>query len=152
MTEKAGEIIITSNKKAEHEFFILQKLEAGISLTGTEVKALRQKKANIGDAYATIREGEVWLINANISIYNQGNINNHDPLRKRKLLLKKNEIRKLRIKTEEKGFTLIPLKLYFKNGKVKVEIAVARGKKSFDKREAITKKDLQRETERKIKY
>ena len=142
---------ITLNRKAEYEYFIEQRIEAGISLVGTEVKALREHKANLVDGYAQIRDGEVWLLNVNISKYDQGNIFNHDPVRRRKLLLKKNEIRKLRTKIETKGYTLIPLRLYFKEGKVKVEIGLARGKKSFDKRESIAKKDLKRETERNIK-
>lgn len=143
---------ITVNKKAEYLYFIEQRIEAGIALVGTEVKALRENKANLVDGYAVIRSGEAWLMSVNISKYNQGNINNHDPLRNRKLLLKKNEIRKLQSKINEKGYTLIPLRLYFKEGKVKVEIGLARGKKSFDKRESIAKKDMKRELERNLKY
>lgn len=143
---------ITVNKKAEYEYFIEQRIEAGIALVGTEVKALRQNKANLVDGYAVLRDGEAWLMSINISKYNQGNINNHDPLRRRKLLLKKTEIRKLQSKINEKGYTLVPLRLYFKGGKVKVEIGLARGKKSYDKRESIAKKDLKRDLERNIKY
>lgn len=143
---------ITTNRKALHEYFIVQKLEAGISLVGTEVKSLRAGKANLVDAYASIRDGEVWLLKAHISVYDQGNINNHDPARKRKLLLKKSEIRKLRIKIDEKGHTLIPLRLYFKLGKVKVELALATGKKSYDKRESIAKRDMKRDMERNLKF
>ncbi len=143
---------ITSNKKAEHLYFIEQRFEAGISLVGTEVKALRQGKANLADGYAAIRDGEVWLISVNISKYDQGNIYNHDPLRKRRLLMKKSEIRKLRAKIEEKGYTLIPTRLYFKNGKVKVELSLARGKRSFDKRDTIAKKDMKRDLERQVKF
>lgn len=143
---------ITVNRKASHEYHILQTLEAGIALVGTEVKSLRQGKANLVDGYAKIEKGEVWLVNVNISEYTQGNINNHDPRRDRKLLLNKSEIRKLIGKTKEKGLTLVPLRLYFKNGKVKVELAVAKGKKVYDKRHAIAKKDFQREQERRIKY
>ncbi len=143
--------IITENRKARHEYQIVQTYEAGIVLKGTEVKSLRQGKANLSDSYATIKNGEVWLINAHISVYDQGNINNHDPLRERKLLFNKNEIRKLTSKTKEKGLTLVPLKLYFKNGKVKVDLALAQGKKVYDKREDIAKRDLQREYQRKIK-
>jgi SsrA-binding protein len=148
---KSEEKNITSNRKAFHEYFISQKIEAGISLLGTEVKALRNGKANLVDAYATIKDGEVWLVNAHIGFYDHGNINNHEPLRKRKLLLHRSEIKKLTTKLREKGFTLIPLRLYFSNGKVKVELGLARGKKSYDKREAIAKRDAQRDLDRKVK-
>lgn len=143
---------ITVNRKARHEYSILQTFEVGIVLVGTEVKSLRQGKANLGDGYCKIDKNEVWLINVNISEYTQGNINNHDPRRDRKLLLNRSEIRKLIGKTKEKGLTLIPLRLYFKNGKVKLEIALAKGKKVYDKRRDIAKKDFQREQERRIKY
>jgi len=143
---------ITVNRKATHEYHILQTFEAGIALVGTEVKSLRQGKANLIDGYAKIENGEVWLVSVHISEYTQGNINNHDPRRDRKLLLNKSEIRKLIGKTKEKGLTLIPLRLYFKNGKVKVELALAKGKKVYDKRRDIAKKDFQREQERRIKY
>jgi len=152
MEKEDKEKNITVNRKARHEYTILQTLEAGIVLVGTEVKALRQGKANLVDGYAKIESGEVWLVNAHISEYTQGNINNHDPRRERKLLLNKSEIRKLIGKTKEKGLTLIPLRLYFKNGKVKVELALAKGKKVYDKRRDIAKKDFQREQERRIKY
>jgi SsrA-binding protein len=143
---------ITVNRKARHEYFILQSFEAGIVLTGTEVKALRQGKANLVDSYASVEKGEIWLMSANISAYEQGNINNHEPTRTRKLLLNKSEIRKLIGKVKEKGLTLIPLRLYFKNGKVKVELAVVKGKKVYDKRESIAKRDFQRDQERRFKY
>ena len=143
---------ITVNRKARHEYAILQTFEAGIALVGTEVKSLRQGKANLVDGYAKIENGEVWLVSVHISEYTQGNINNHDPVRQRKLLLKSSEIRKLIGKTKEKGLTLIPLRLYFKNGKVKVELALAKGKKVYDKRRDIAKRDFQREQERRIKY
>jgi SsrA-binding protein len=143
---------ITVNRKARHDYSILQTLEAGIVLVGTEVKSCRDNKANLVDGYAKIDNyGEVWLIGAYINEYKQGNRFNHDPSRDRKLLLSKREIRKLDKLVKEKGNTLIPMRLYFNRGKVKVEIAVAKGKKSFDKREAITKKDMQRDAERKIK-
>lgn len=143
---------ITVNRKARHEYFIMQSFEAGIVLTGTEVKALRQGKANLVDSYASVDKSEVWLHSANISVYEQGNINNHEPTRTRKLLLNKSEIRKLIGKVKEKGLTLIPLRLYFKNGKVKVELAVVKGKKVYDKRESIAKRDFEREQERRFKY
>ena len=143
---------IAVNRKARHEYAILQTFEAGIVLVGTEVKSLRQGKANLVDGYAKLEMNEVWLVNVNISEYTQGNINNHDPRRERKLLMNRSEIRKLIGKTKEKGLTLIPLRLYFKNGKVKVELALAKGKKVYDKRRDIAKKDFQREQERRIKY
>ncbi len=143
---------IATNRKARHEYSILAVYEAGIVLKGTEVKSLRLGKANLVDSYASLKEGEVWLIGSHINAYEQGNINNHDPLRDRKLLLNRNEIRRLIGKVKEKGLTLIPLRLYFKKGKVKVELALAKGKKSYDKRETIAKRDFEREQERRIKY
>ncbi len=143
---------ITINRKARHEYSVLQTFEAGIVLLGTEVKSLRQGKVNFVDSYAALKNGEVWLIGAHISEYTQGNINNHIPTRDRKLLLNKSEIRRLIGKVKEKGLTLIPLRMYFKEGKVKVELALAKGKKVYDKRESIAKRDLQREQERKIKF
>ncbi len=151
MAEDKNNKNITTNRKARHEYHILQTFEAGISLLGSEVKALRQSNANLTDAYATIQNGEVWLVNAFIGIYKQANINNHEPTRKRKLLLHKNEIRKIKKAIDEKGNTLIPLRLYFNHGKVKVELAIAKGKKTYDKREDIAKRDMQRNMERKIK-
>jgi len=152
MKEIAAEKNITVNRKARHEYSIIQTWEAGIVLVGTEVKSLRQGKANLVDSYAKVVNGEIWLVNLHISEYTLGNINNHDPKRDRKLLLNKSEIRKLIGNTKEKGLTIIPLRLYFKEGKVKVEIALAKGKKVYDKRKDIAKKDFQRDQERKIKY
>ncbi len=144
---------IIQNKKAWHDFSIIVTYEAGIELVGTEVKSLREKNANLTDSYAQIKDGEVWLINAHIGTYKNGNINNHEPLRRRRLLLHKAEIRKLIRYQKEKGYTLIALKLYFKNGKVKVEIAVAKGKKEFDKRETLAKKQAELDINRnKNKY
>ncbi|MCF8241841.1 MAG: SsrA-binding protein SmpB [Melioribacteraceae bacterium] len=143
---------ITVNRKARHEYHIIQVYEAGISLLGSEVKSLREHNANLTDAYASIGNGEVILKNAHIGTYKQANINNHEPLRERRLLLRKSEIRKLIKFTEEKGNTLIPLRLYFRKGLVKVELAVAKGKKTYDKRQDIAKKDFQRQQERKISY
>ena len=142
---------ITSNRKAFYEYFIERKLEAGVVLLGTEVKALRDGKANLVDAYAAIKDGEVWMVNSHIGVYDHGNINNHEPLRRRKLLLKRSEIRKLENKINQKGYSLIPLRLYFSNGKVKVEIGLARGKKSYDKRESIKQKDAKRDLDRSLK-
>ncbi len=151
MIESPAEKNITVNRKARHEYFILQTYEAGIVLVGSEVKALRLNRANLVDSYAVISNGEVWLFNANVSVYDQASINNHDPVRKRKLLLNRSEIRKLNKAVSEKGNALIPLRLYFKDGLVKVELAVATGKKQYDKREEIAKKDLKREMQRKFK-
>ncbi|MHB1685820.1 MAG: SsrA-binding protein SmpB [Ignavibacteriaceae bacterium] len=149
--EKDEEKNITVNRKARFEYSIVETYEAGIALTGTEVKSLRQGKANLVDSYGNLKNGEVWLVGAHISVYEQGNINNHEPTRSRKLLLNKKEIRKLIVKVKEKGFTLIPLRLYFKNGKVKLELALAKGKKVHDKREAIAKKDYERDKARNFK-
>lgn len=152
MKQQTDEKNITVNRKARHEYSILQTFECGIVLFGTEVKSLREGKANLVDSFAVIKNGEVWLLSLHISEYKQGNINNHNPTRDRKLLLNKSEIRKLIGKTKEKGLTLIPLRLYFKNGRVKVELALAKGKKVYDKRQDIAKKDFQRDQERRIKY
>ncbi len=147
MTQETGKIkIIVTNRKANFEYEIISRYEAGLVLTGTEVKSLRAGKANLQEAYGRIKNDEVWLVNSHINEYNFGNINNHEPTRSRKLLLNKKEIRKIRQLLQEKGLTLIPLKLYFKDSLVKAEIGIARGKKLYDKRESIKK----RETERKL--
>ncbi len=152
MKQQTDEKNIAVNRKARHEYTILQTYETGIVLVGTEVKALREGKANLVDSYALIQRNEVWLLSLHISEYKQGNINNHVPTRDRKLLMNRSEIKKLIGKTKEKGLTLIPLRLYFKNGRVKVELALAKGKKVYDKRADIAKKDFQRDQERRIKY
>jgi SsrA-binding protein len=141
----AGEKLIASNKKAFHDYFVLQKAEAGVALTGTEVKSLRDGKANIKDSYVIFKNGEAFLFNAHISPYSHGNLQNHEPERNRKLLLHRREIEKLREQVVEKGLTVVPLRLYFKGGKIKVEIAVVRGKKLYDKRETEKKRELDRE-------
>ena len=143
-----GEKLICQNKKAWHNYFIEDKYEAGISLLGTEVKSLREGRANLGDSYGKIKDGEIFLVDAHISPYTHGNRFNSDPLRTRKLLLHKKEIRRLIGKIQEKGFTLIPLRLYFSNGKAKVEMGLAKGKKLFDKRETIKRKTMERDMER----
>lgn len=149
MTEQStDEKIAASNRRALHDYFIMETYEAGIALKGTEVKSLRASKANLQDSYGIIKNGEVWLLGMHISPFEKGNINNHDPKRDRKLLLHKNEIRRLIGSTTRKGFTLIPLKIYFKNNIAKVELAVARGKKSYDKRAAIAKREMERELRR----
>ena len=145
---EAPQRISISNRKARHDYLILEALEAGIVLTGTEVKSLRKGNANLQDSYAELRSGEVWLEGMHISPYEQGNINNHDPRRKRKLLLQRKQIRKLIGRIKEKGLTLIPLSVYFKGPFVKVELALARGKKSYDKRDAIAKRDAERDIAR----
>jgi len=141
----SGIKIIVQNRKARYEYEILQTLEAGIVLMGTEVKALRDGRANLGDAYAEIKRGEVWLVKMHIGPYEMGNRANHEAFRRRKLLLNRREIRKLLPKLEEGGRTLIPLKVYFKQGRVKVEIALARGKKLYDKRHDTAKRDADRQ-------
>lgn len=139
---------VASNKKAYHEYFIEDKYEAGIVLVGTEVKSIRQGKVNLKDSYVNIKDGEAYVYNLHISPYEKGNIYNVDPLRPRKLLLNKREIRKLIGLVTLKGYALIPLSLYLKNGLVKMELAVAKGKKLHDKREDIAKKDAERRMQR----
>jgi SsrA-binding protein len=139
---------IVTNRKAHHDYFIIESYEAGIALKGTEVKSLRQGNANLQDSYAALKNGEVWLYNMHISPFEKGNINNHDPKRDRKLLLHKQEIRRLIGKLNEKGLTLVPLRIYFKNKVAKVELGLAKGKKHYDKREAIAKRDVERQMRR----
>lgn len=143
--------IVSTNRKARHEYFIEETLEAGISLKGTEVKSIRQGRCNIKEGYAQVINGEAFLFNVHISPYEQGNIYNQDPIRTRKLLLHKREINKLTGYITQKGYTLIPLSVYIKDGLVKVEIGVARGKKLYDKREDIAKKDVERKIQRQLK-
>jgi len=144
MTEK----LICQNKKAFHHYFIEETYQAGISLLGSEIKSLRDGGVNLGDSYGNIKGGEVFMVDAHISPYPQANRLNHDPLRTRKLLLHKKEIKRLIGKVEQKGYTLIPLKLYFVSGKVKVDLGLAKGKKLYDKRETLKKKTMEREMER----
>jgi len=146
-----GEKLVAQNKKAFHDYHIEERFEAGIVLTGTEIKSIRLGKVNLRDSFAQVRRGEVTLHNMHVSPYEQGNRYNHEPLRTRKLLLHRNEINKLIGSIKEKGFTLVPLRLYLKNGLAKVEIALAKGKKEYDKRETLKKKDAQREIEKAIK-
>jgi SsrA-binding protein len=142
---------LVQNRQARFNYEILEKVEAGIALEGTEVKSIREGKANIKEAYADIRSGEAWLIGAHISPYSHGNITNHDPLRERKLLLNAVEIHRLQGKVMEKGLTLVPLRLYLKGRLIKLELGVGRGKKLGDKREDIKKRDHEREIHRAIK-
>lgn len=143
--------LIANNKKAYHDFFIEDKFEAGISLFGTEIKSVRMGKVSIKESYVEIDKGEAYIIGMNISPYEMGNIFNKDPLRTRKLLLHKYEIEKLLGKSSEKGYTIMPLQVYLKDGKCKIEIGLAKGKKLYDKRESIAKKDQRRELEREFK-
>ena len=143
--------VVAQNKKAWHDYFIEQTMEAGIVLSGTEVKSIRQGKVNLKDCYAMIEGGEVVLNGMHISPYEQGNIFNKDPLRNRKLLLHKSEISRLIGYTQQKGLSLVPLQLYFKRGRVKLELGIARGKKLYDKREDIAERDAKREIDRKLK-
>lgn len=143
-----GEKLICQNRKAFHDYFIEESVQAGISLVGSEVKSLREGKVNLGDSYGDIKTGEVFLVDAHISPYPQANRLNHNPLRTRKLLLHKKEIKRLIGKVEQRGYTLIPIKLYFVDGRVKVDLALAKGKKLFDKRETLKKKTMEREMER----
>ncbi len=143
--------VLTTNRKAYHEYHIEEAFEAGIALTGTEVKSLRDGRANLRDGYAAVEGGEVFLANCHISPYTPANRFNHDPLRRRKLLLHRAEIRRLIGKVQEKGLTLIPLSLYLKNGRVKVELALCRGKKQYDKREDLKRRTQEREVAEALK-
>ena len=148
---KESQKLIANNKKAYHDFFIDETYECGIALHGTEVKSMRMGKCSIKEAFIRIEDGEVFVYGMHVSPYEKGNIFNKDPPRVKKLLLHKYEINKLLGKIKEKGYTLVPLQVYFKDGKVKVEIGLARGKKLYDKREAIAKKDQRREAEKEFK-
>ncbi len=141
----AGVRDATLNRAAAHNYFLLEKFEAGIVLTGTEVKSIRAGRANLKDAYALVKDGELWLLNAHVGPYEHGNIFNHDPRRSRKLLVHGSELRKLLGKTQQKGMTLIPVRMYFKNGRVKVEISLAKGKQLWDKRETERRRTADRE-------
>ena len=148
MSAKEAIKLVANNKKSYHDYFIEEKYEAGIELFGTEVKSIRQGKCSIKEAYVTIDRGEAFVEGMNISPYEKGNIFNREPLRKRRLLLHKREIMKLAGQVQAKGYTLMPLQVYFKNGRVKIEVGLARGKKLYDKRDDLKKKAMKRETER----
>ncbi len=143
--------VVSENRKAFHDYFVEERVEAGIILTGTEIKSVRNSRVNLKDSYARIEDGELWLHQMHISPYEQGNRFNHDPLRKRKLLLHRSEIVKLVGKIQLQGLTLIPIKMYLKHGLAKIELAVCRGKKNYDKREAMAEKDAKREIERHLR-
>jgi SsrA-binding protein len=146
-----AEKTIAENRKARHEYELLERFEAGIALTGTEVKSLREGRATLAQSYADVRDGEAWLQGAEIAIYEQGNRANHEPTRARKLLLHRREIDRLYGQVREKGLTVVPTRLYFKDGRVKVELALARGKNTVDKRRALADRDAKRQIERAFK-
>jgi SsrA-binding protein len=149
-SEDAGTKLIATNRRARHEYWIEETHEAGLALTGTEVKSLREGRASLADAYARVDHGEVWLHHLHISPYAQGNIHNHDPLRSRKLLLHRREILRLKSRTDQKGYTLVPLRLYFRRGLAKVELAVARGRHVYDKRARIAEREAERRIARNL--
>ena len=155
MTEKTerekAQANIAENRKAFHDFHLLETFEAGIALLGTEVKAIREGRVNLRDSFARLENGEVFLYNVNISPYSHRGYADHEPLRRRKLLLHREEIRKLIGKTVEKGMTLVPVRMYFKNGRVKLAVSLARGKKEYDKRETVKRREADRETRAAIK-
>ena len=151
MTERSGERLIADNRKARHDYHLLDTFEAGIVLLGTEVKAIREGRVNLRDSYGRLENGEVFLHNVHISPYSHRGYADHEPLRRRKLLLHKGEIRKLIGKTVERGCTLVPVRMYFKNGRVKVAVSIAKGKKLHDKRETIRCREIDRETRAMVK-
>ncbi len=151
MARAKGEKLIVDNRRARHDYHLLDRVEAGLALTGTEVKSLRDGRASLRNAYADVRDGELWLVGSEISVYDQGNIANHDPNRDRKLLLHRGEIDSLAGKVRERGLTLVPTRLYFKDGRAKVELALARGKDVRDKRSDIARRDAERQIERALK-
>lgn len=151
MAKEAGRKLIAANKKARHDYFVEEVFEAGIVLTGTEVKSLRAGRASLVDGFAMINDGEAWLHNVHIAEYAEGTWNNHVPRRVRKLLLHKSEIQRLIGKTKEGGLALVPLSLYFRDGRAKVEIALARGKKTWDKRQVLAEKEARREAQRALR-
>ena len=150
-TSNAPIKVITVNRQAYHDYFVERTVEAGIALMGTEIKSIRDGKVNLRGSYAMARNGELWLENAHIAVYEHGNRYNHDPMRNRKLLLHRKEIEQLEARVATKGLTLIPLKLYLKGGRAKVELGLCRGKKLYDKREAIAERDVKREIERVVR-
>jgi SsrA-binding protein len=146
-----GVKVLAANRKARHEYIIEESIEAGIVLSGTEIKSIRTGRANLQDSFALIRGGEMWLIGAHISPYTHGNRENHEPRRERKLLLHRREIERLVGRVQEKGWTLVPLDIHLRDGRAKVQLGLARGKKQYDKRETIAKRDLDRELRRAVK-
>jgi SsrA-binding protein len=151
MAKASGEKLIAENRRARHDYHLLERVEAGLVLTGTEVKSLRDGRANLRRAYADVRDGEAWLVGAHISAYEQGSMGQHDPDRDRKLLLHRRELDSLAAKVNEKGLTLVPTRLYFKDGRAKVELALARGKERHDKRADLARRDADRQIERALR-
>ena len=151
MARPSGTKLIAENRRARHDFHLLERVEAGIVLTGTEVKSVREGRVNLQRAFADVRDGEVYLVGAHISEYAQGNLMNHDPDRDRKLLMHRREIDSLMGKVRERGLTLVPTRLYFKDGRAKVELALARGKEARDKRRDLAERDARRQIERALK-
>ncbi|NOZ70460.1 MAG: SsrA-binding protein SmpB [Chloroflexi bacterium] len=147
-----GVKVIARNKKAYHDYHIIDTIEAGMVLTGTEIKSIRLGRVNLRDAYVLIRDGEAWLINAHIAPYPFGNRENHEPRRERKLLLHRREIARLLAKVNERGYTIVPLRLYLRHNKAKIEIALVKGKRLYDKREAIARRDADRDLQRTLKH
>jgi SsrA-binding protein len=147
----AGVKQIATNRKAQHDYFIEDSYEAGIALTGTEIKSVRAARVNLRDGFVLIRNGEAWLVNVHISPYDFGNRENHEPRRERRLLLHRQEIRKLQSKVNERGWTIVPLRMYLKDGLAKVEVALVRGKRLYDKRDAVAERDADRELRRAVK-
>jgi SsrA-binding protein len=143
--------VLAVNRQASHNYAFVEKFEAGLALTGTEVKSAKEGRVNLKDAYGVVKEGEVWLLNCHIGPFSHGNFANHDPLRTRKLLLNRAEIRRLIGRTTEKGLTLVPTKMYLKRGRVKCELALARGKKTYDKRETERKRTIEKETRQAVR-
>ena len=143
--------VLAVNRQASHNYEFLEKFEAGVVLTGTEVKSAKEGKISLKDAYGAVKSGEVWLISCHISPFSHGNLSNHDPLRTRKLLLNRSEIRRLIGRTTEKGLTLVPTKMYLKNGRIKCELALAKGKHTYDKRETERRKTIERETRQEVR-
>lgn len=148
---RGGDRLIASNRKAYHDYFIDETLEAGLVLMGSEIKSIRAGKVNLRDSYVTVREGEAWLVGSHIAGYAQASYQDHDPRRDRKLLLHRREIIRLRQRADQKGYTIVPLRMYLKDGRAKVEIGLARGKRQYDKRETIARRDADRAIERAIK-
>jgi SsrA-binding protein len=151
MSNKQGKLVVATNRKAHHDYTLEDSLEAGLVLMGSEIKSIRDHRVNLKDGYVLEQNGELWLMNVHISEYDQASVFGHDPLRPRKLLLHKKEIARLISRMRERGYTVIPTQMYLKDGRAKVEIAVARGKKQYDKRAAISERDNRREIERELK-
>lgn len=151
MPEQHGEKVLTVNRQASYNYHLQERLEAGVVLTGTEVKSVRDGQVNLRDSYADLKNGEIWLLNCHISPYTHGSIFNHDPTRSRKLLLHKEEIRRLIGKVRERGFTLVPTRMYLKNGRIKVELALAKGKRTYDKRETERRREAEREAQQAVR-